>query len=147
MTEEEAREAIVTEALSWEGTPYHPHASIKGVGVDCAMFPAAVYHAVGLIPEIKPSYTSDWMMHRDEEKFLGFVTPHTVEIDQAEVKPGDFVIWRFGRTFSHSAIIIDYPVAIHAVIKGGAVVRADIDQDSDLSDRELRFYSLFGKTA
>jgi cell wall-associated NlpC family hydrolase len=138
------REAIVAEALSWEGTPYHPHAWIKGVGVDCAMLPAAVYHAVGLIPEIKPNYTQDWMLHRDEETFLGFVTPYATEIGVEDVKPGDFVIWKFGRTFSHSAIILDYPDIIHAVVKGSAVVRANMDLESDLIGRQRKFFTLFG---
>ena len=43
------RQSIVAEALSWEGTPYHHHGRIKGVGVDCAMILAEVYHAVGLL--------------------------------------------------------------------------------------------------
>ncbi len=145
MTEAEIRAAIVAEAISWESTPYAPRAMIKGVGVDCAMLPSAVYHAVGLIPEIMPSYTQDWMMHRDEELFLSYITPYAREIDEAEVGPGDLVIWRFGRTYSHSAIVIDLPVVLHAVVRGGAVVRGDIARDSDLTNRPRKFFSLFGK--
>lgn len=145
MTLEDAtRAAIVAEALSWEGTPYMPRAKVKGVGVDCAMLPAAVYAEVGLIPELTPEYPSDWMMHRDEERFLGFVTPHAREIEEHQALPGDMVIWRFGRTYSHSAIIIDAPVVLHAVIRGGAVVRADMNRESDLAERPRRFFTLFG---
>lgn len=145
MTEAETRAAIVAEALSWEGTPYVPRGMIKGVGVDCAMLPSAIYHAVGLIPELMPDYTQDWMMHRNEELFLSYVTPFAREIDEAELGPGDLVIWRFGRTYSHSAIVIEEPVVLHAVIRGGAVVRGDMMRDVDLIDRPRRFFSLFGK--
>ena len=37
MTEAETRAAIVAEAMSWIGTPYHSHARIKGVGVDLSL--------------------------------------------------------------------------------------------------------------
>lgn len=146
MTDETAmRAAIVAEALTWEGTPYLSHARIKGVGVDCAQLPAAVFEAVGLIEPVNPEYPADWMMHRDEERFLSFVLPQAREIDESEAMPGDMVIWRFGRTFSHSAIIIDLPVVLHAVVRGAAVVRGDISRDTDLLERPRRFFSLFGK--
>lgn len=140
----EARAAIVAEALSWEGTKYHAHARVKGVGVDCAQLPAAVYEAVGLAPHVAPNYSSDWMLHRDEELYLAHVLPHAREITREESGPGDLVMWKFGRTFSHSAIIIDLPVVIHAVLRGGAVIRADIDQDADLVSRPARFFTVLG---
>jgi cell wall-associated NlpC family hydrolase len=143
VTEAETRAAIVAEALSWEGTPYLSRARIKGVGVDCAMLPSAVYHAVGLIPDMQPDYPADWMLHRDEERFLSYVTPWAGEIDESEAGPGDMVIWKFGRTYSHSAIIIDLPVVLHAVVRGRAVVRGDMARDVDLIDRPKRFFSLF----
>lgn len=139
------RAAIVAEALTWEGTPYQSHARIKGVGVDCAMLPAEIYHAVGLAPKVSPEYPADWMLHRDEERFLSFVLPHAREIAADEALPGDLIIWRFGRTFSHSAIIIDLPVVLHAVMRGRAVVRGDVSRDVDLIDRPRRYFSLFGK--
>lgn len=145
MTEAQLRAAIVAEALTWEATPYLSHARIKGVGVDCANLPAAVYEAVGLIDPVNPSYTADWMMHRDEEKFLSFVLPQAVQIKPKAAQPGDLIVWRFGRTFSHSAIILDMPLVLHAAIKGGAVIRADVTRDVDLLDRECRYFSVFGK--
>jgi cell wall-associated NlpC family hydrolase len=143
--EDSLRASIVAEALSWEGTAYHPGARIKGVGCDCAQLPAATYIALGLIPDINPQYTQDWMMHRDEEKFLSFVTPYAREITRDEAGPGDFVIWKFGRTFSHSAIVIDLPEVIHAAIKGASVFRTNMDQDSDLAGRECKFFTVIAE--
>lgn len=143
MTEAETRAAIVAEALSWEATPYMPGAMIKGVGCDCAMLPNAIYSSLNLAPRQDISYTQDWMMHRDEELFLSFVLPHAREIDEADLQPGDLIIWKFGRTFSHSAIVIDYPTVLHAVIRGGAVIRADMTQDVDLIDRPRKCFSVF----
>jgi cell wall-associated NlpC family hydrolase len=146
MSKEEAvmRAAIVAEALSWERTPYHHRAKIKGVGVDCAMYPAAVFSAVGLIPDITPEYSPQWMLHRDEEQFLGWVREYAVEIEREQVGPGDFAIWKFGRCYSHGAIVIDLPEVIHAVIVGGGVIRANIDRDEELRSRPVKFFTLFG---
>jgi cell wall-associated NlpC family hydrolase len=143
VTEAEARAAIVAEALTWEGTPYHERARLKGIGVDCAMYPAAVYEAVGLAPHLEPDYSPQWMLHRDEEKFLDWVTPHAREIAREALGPGDFAIWKFGRVFSHGGIVIDPPVVIHAVVRAG-VIRGDMDRDIDLASRPVRFFTLFG---
>lgn len=145
MNEAQQRAAVVAEALTWEATPYQSHARIKGVGVDCANLPAAVFEAVGLIEAVHPSYSIDWMMHRDEEKFLSFVLPQAREIELAEVLPGDLIIWRYGRTFSHSAIVLDMPEVLHAANKGGAVIRADVTRESDFIGRECRYFSVFGR--
>lgn len=141
-----ARASVVREALTWECTPYHHRARVKGVGVDCAQFPAAVYEAVGLIPHVAPDYSPQWMLHRDEEQFLGWVTLYAREIDRAQAGPGDFAIWKYGRCFSHGAIIIDLPEVIHAVIVGGGVTRGNADRDEDLRSRPVRFFTLFPET-
>lgn len=137
------RSAIVAEALEFLGTPYHHNARIKGVGVDCAMLPCEVYASVGLIPHLEPEYSPQWMMHRDEEKYLEWVLPYVREIDRADLLPGDLVMWKFGRTYSHSAIVIDPPTVIHAMNRDGAVILSDIDRDADLLARPSRYFTLF----
>lgn len=137
------REEVVNEALTWEGTPYHHHGRIKGVGVDCAQLPAAVYEAVGLIPHVNPKYSEQWMMSRDEELYLSYVFPHAREITRDQIGPGDFVIWRWGRTFSHGAIVIEPPMVLHAVISAGSVVRANMDEEEELRRRPARFFTVF----
>ncbi|BCA57676.1 hydrolase [Sphingomonas sp. HMP6] len=143
MTRDPRRAAVVTEALSWELTPYHERARIKGVGVDCAQFPAAVYEAAGMIPHIEPDYNPQWMLHRDEEQYLGWVRTYAREIERAAVGPGDFAIWKFGRCFSHGAIVIALPEVIHAVIAGNGVLRGNADRDEELRSRAVKFFTLF----
>lgn len=134
---------IVAEALTWENTKYHHKARVKGVGVDCAQYPAAVFEAVGMIPYIAPEYSRDWMLHRDEEQFLGWIKQYAYEVERDQVGPGDLAIWKFGRCYSHSAIVIDLPEVIHAVILGGGVLRANIDRDEELRSRPVKFFSVF----
>lgn len=143
MGETELRAAIVAEAISWERTPYHHHARLKGVGVDCAQLPAAVFEAVGAIPHLEPEYSEQWMIHRDEELYLAEIRRWARDIEVADARPGDLIVWKFGRTYSHSAIVIEPPLVIHAVVKGGAVIRADIERDEDLRDRPRLAFSVF----
>jgi cell wall-associated NlpC family hydrolase len=137
------RADVVREALRWEGTPYHHRARLRGVGVDCAMLPAAVYEAVGLIPRVEPDYSPQWMLHRDEEQFLGWVTRFAREIPREAVGAGDLAIWKYGRCYSHSAIVIDMPEVLHAVIHGGGVLRGNADRDEELRSRPVKFFTLF----
>ena len=47
------RDAVVAEAKTWLGTPWRHMQRIKGVGVDCANLPAAVYEACGVIEHVE----------------------------------------------------------------------------------------------
>lgn len=146
MSEAEIRAAIVAEALSWERTPYISHARLKGVGVDCAQLPAAVFEAAGAIPHLEPSYSAQWMLHRDEELYLAEIRRFAREIDIGDIRPADLIVWRFGRTYSHSAIVIEPPIVLHAVLKGSAVIRADIGRDEDLKTRPRLAFSVFDES-
>src|SRR4051794_8469193 len=75
------RVAIVTEAETWLGTPFHHQGRVKGAGVDCAMLLAEVYHRCGFVPHIDPGhYPPDWHLHRDAERYLEKVMPYAHEI-------------------------------------------------------------------
>lgn len=142
MDKDAMRAAIVAEARSWERTPYHHHARVKGAGVDCAQLPAAVYEAVGLIPHIEPAYSPDWMFHQDAEAYLEWVLPYAREIAREDAGPGDLAVFRFGRSYSHSVIITGLPMGIHASGPARCVIPVDIDADADLSWRKRRFFSI-----
>lgn len=137
------RQAVVTEALTWVLTPYHHRARVKGAGVDCANMPAAVYEKVGLIPHINPEYSPQWYMHRDEEIFLKYVTPYSREITESELDIGDFVLFKFGRTYSHGSIYVGNNEIVHAYQPCGMVVLGDIKRDADLNSRDRRFFTMW----
>lgn len=135
-----ARATVVQEALSWVGTPYHPHGRLKGIGVDCAMLPAEVYTAAGVIPAIDVEhYPIDWHLHRDEERYLRYVEPYA-SLTSTPL-PGDLAVYRWGRCFAHGAIILQWPQIVHAVIDEG-VTRA-LGDVGRLAGREVRFYTLW----
>ncbi len=145
MTEAQGRAALVAEARSWLGTPWHHRARVKGVGVDCAQFVVGVYSGAGLVDPIETGeYPRDWHIHKDVERFLTSVLPFAREIDEGAVKPGDHVLCKIGRVFSHGFIVLDWPVGIHAAVNEGAVVLCDLDRDAGLISGLKRYFTYKG---
>lgn len=137
---EEARAAICAEARTWLGTPYHHMARVKGAGVDCLQILIGVYSAVGLIEAVDPGYyPNDWMLHRNEERYLAGVLQHATSTTTPQV--GDVALYRFGRTFSHAAILLGTNLAIHSFIGRG--VELTNPQQPPLAGRPALYYTLF----
>lgn len=140
------RDRVAAEGRSWLGTPYAHRQRLKGVGVDCAQLPLAVYAACGLIAEDAEvgAYAAQWHLHRGEELYLGHVERlGGREIAPAEASPGDLLLWRYGRTFSHGAILLNGGQVVHAV-RGQGVVLGDLRRDAELSERAVRLFTLPG---
>lgn len=130
MTLTEQQAAIVAEAESWLRTPYHHAADVKGVGVDCAMLPVRVFCAIGLVPHFDPRpYPHDWMLHRSEERYLGWVERFADKV--SEPLPGDLVLFRVGRCLAHGGIVVAPEIMIHADLHAGCVERCDISRWAD----------------
>ena len=99
-----ARAAVVAEARSWIGTPYHHAADVKGAGVDCAMLLVRVYADLGFVEPFDPRpYPPDWMLHRSEERYLGFLLARAGRVERPGL--GDVMLFRVGRCFAHGGIV------------------------------------------
>jgi NlpC/P60 family putative phage cell wall peptidase len=134
------RSAVIAEAATWLRTPYHHMGRLKGVGCDCLTLLAEVYGRVGAIPRIViPYYPPDWHLHRGVERYMDGLLNYAREIEAAG--PGDVALFRFGRCYSHGAIVTDWPRLIHAWHAGG-VMRSDATQPL-LAGRAVRFFSPF----
>jgi cell wall-associated NlpC family hydrolase len=150
------RRAVVAEALSWLGTPFHHEAGIKKVGVDCAYFLKAVFVKAGLIEDFAiPHYPPDWHMHRDYERYLSFVTERARPITESEAQPGDVVVFKVGRCFSHGAVVVAWPRIVHAWVVAG-VQEEDAATatwlnfvgertDEEGKPRQRKFFSYWGR--
>ena len=134
-----ARRAVAEEVQTWLGTPFHHQGRVKGAGVDCAMLLAEVYRRCGLVPQIDPGYyPPDWHLHRDAERYLDTLLPYAREL--AAPGPGDVAVFRFGRTYSHGAIVTAWPRLVHAYWLRG-VVRGDATLNP-LAGRPVRFFGV-----
>lgn len=153
---EQAQRALVRDfARGWLGTPYVHQAATRGSGVDCARILIEVYADAGLIERFIPSrYTPDWHLHRDEERYLNTIesfagpsvkeSPSIKSWKQENYKPltGDILVWRVGRTYSHSAIVTDWPRVVHASAPSRIVEEIEI-VPGPAYDRPVKVYTLW----
>jgi cell wall-associated NlpC family hydrolase len=136
-----SRGAVIAEALSWLGTPYHHMGRVKGAGADCLTLLAEVYEAAGVVPHIEPEhYPPDWHMHRDVERYVEGVLAYAREV-AGPPRPGDVAVFRFGRAFSHGAIVLAWPRLIHSFVRTG-VVYGDAEK-GPLRGRPVKFFDPF----
>ena len=127
-------------------------ARVKGHGVDCGQVIIAAHVEAGLTEDFDPGfYTMDWHLHRDEERYLGFVESHLERVDPDgsaaapraraswSPSPGSVVVFRIGRTFSHGGLVTRWPLIIHANVWDGCVVEASV-RGTVMEDRPMRTY-------
>jgi len=146
MTEQEQREAVVAEAHTWLNTPYRHMAAVKGSGVDCATILREVYGKVlpGCAGIVIDHYPPDWHLHRDDERYLDIVRKYASEVETP--KPGDIVVIRYGRAFSHGGIVVNWPLCIHAYVSARCVCLEDFQANKELDGRPMKFFSPWAKT-
>jgi len=146
MTRAELQAAVVAEALSWVGTPYHHCADIKGAGVDCAMLLVRVYATCGLIPaSVDPRpYAFDWHLHRGEEQFIGWLAQYAVEVPTlGPAQAADVQVWRYGRCFSHGGICLGDGRVVHALRREATVTIAQASS-AELASHPVKRFRLQG---
>lgn len=124
------REQLIAVAESWLSTPTFRYGnSVKGVSADCASWMWEVYRECGLIPpnDKLPIYLHDWWAHTSEERYKRIVLRYARQIVKAAAPnavvtpcPGDIGLTNAcgARLLSHGAIVVAWPVVIHATING-----------------------------
>lgn len=141
-----ARLAVVQEALSWLGTPYHIGARVKGAGVDCAQLPLAVFEAVGLIPHHEPEpYLPGWNQHRVDDRMIVTADRFFRRLGEDEApQPGDVALFTSGKCVSHVAISLEWPEVVHAHESAGTI-RDNVEQNRALKKRLYGVWSYWGR--
>lgn len=139
------RELVIREAISWLNTPFADCQRVRGAGVDCGQFIAAVFEDSGVATNILMGvYGPQWSLHHSEELYLdGLIRNGAHEIAESEARPGDIVVFKQGRAFSHGALIISWPRIIHAVKLMGGVVYSNVHEDRFLTRRDRKFFSFW----
>jgi cell wall-associated NlpC family hydrolase len=147
MTEQLQRAAVVQEAVSWLGTPFHFNACVKGSGVACGPFLIAAYAPyaleTGLALPVAPAFPRDWHFHTREDRFLNVVASFCRQV--VTPQRGDIALFRLGsadRPHSHGAIVMEWPRVIHAYWKGG-VQEANVEEDEMFKNAGMTFWSVW----
>ena len=141
------RKKVVAAALAWENTPYHHQANIQGVGVDCVMLLVEVYKSCRLIPaDFDPRpYARNWHLHRSDEMYLAGLERFGAPLrGRQRPLPGDIAMFQFGRCASHAALVLQWPLVLHAYADVGSVVQTDISKSTALTKRLRGFYRIKG---
>ena len=122
MTEAEGKK-VAEAALTWLGTPHVNGARVKGKGVDCGMLLMGSLEDAGLLErnsmEIAP-YSNEWHLHHSEEWFLSYVKSKCRKVRKP--RPGDFLLYQYGRCISHGAVYIGDGRVVHAVVRQGVIM-------------------------
>lgn len=111
------RQAIVSEARAWIGTPYQHQASLIDVGTDCLGLVRGVWRAViGPEPEKPPPYTPDWAETSGGDDLMDAARRWLVEIPIGAAREGDVLLFRMtlGAPAKHAAIVSADDRIIHA---------------------------------
>lgn len=112
------RQAIVSVARAWIGTPYHHQASVRGAGADCLGLVRGVFRDVtGFEAERAPAYTRDWGEAEGCETLLEAAGRHLAAVPVVERQPGDVLVFRLraGAIAKHMAILATPQTMIHAM--------------------------------
>jgi len=155
MTDEEQRQAVIKEALSWEGTRYHHMGRIKirrnengeivePGGIDCAQLVYMVFHNCGLTPEMPLyNYSPQEYLNRNDQKFLKEILGRAHETKTP--LPGDVVLFWQGRGFGHGGIVMPpgWPTIIHAHQAADKVMLDDGSQ-GQMQGRKKLFLTIWG---
>mgnify|MGYP000971004972 CR=1 FL=1 len=116
------QQRLKAELESWIGTPYHSGAKLKGVGVDCGMLLIGVYEGAGYLKpgECDPGYyPHEIHLHRAEETYLEWIRQYCDPVVKPEI--GDVAMFRFGKSSSHAAIVLEWPQVIHSYVRLGVI--------------------------
>jgi len=116
---ESERQRLLAIIESWLGTPFHAHAGIKSVGVDCVRLAAEIYKEAELLGDCQfPAYAIDAGQHRQDSMLLDWLgqSPHFELIEQGR-EVGDLFCFRFGRSAHHLGICTGGSKFIHALLR------------------------------
>jgi len=146
------RMLVIQCARSWIGTPFHHRARVKGSGVDCIQLIVAAYEEAGVLRDVEvPPYPPDFMLHQEAERYITGVVLHASEIplEGNYPAPGDVVLWKFGKCFSHGALVSSWPNVIHAYARR-PVLEENLEQakflthERDGSERPMKLFRYKG---
>lgn len=124
------RGEIVEEARTWIGTKWVHQACLKNVAADCIGLIRGVYeHITGQAVEVVIDYPATWHLFKAEERLYNEVKKHLEEIPIEEARPGDVLLFGFGKGPAHHAgIQATANTFIHSWADVGKVSETRLDE-------------------
>lgn len=116
------RNQVVYKAREYLGTPFHHIGRQKGLGVDCIGLVSGVAIELGITHHDLKAYSRQ----PDGETLLREFAKCLLPIPIEEAKPGDVLVFKFGRHPTHAGIKTDHGL-IHTYAMLGLVVEHNLD--------------------
>lgn len=140
------RAAVLEEARSWAGTPFHHNAAVKGAGCDCGSLMSAVFVGRSPIKDLPLGvYSSQWWVHFENEIIVnGMLERGFREITKEEIQPADVAVVKIARNYAHSCIISEWPKVLHMNPVTSSLSENNILTFPLLSMRPTRYFSAWG---
>lgn len=114
------RAQLIAEALSWQGTPYHHQAALKGIGADCIGVVRGSLAALGIAARGIPA---NYSRGPDPDALQAAVeaSDQLGEIAPAAAQPGDLLLFRVKRDPRHFALLVAADELLHSDVTAGVV--------------------------
>jgi cell wall-associated NlpC family hydrolase len=128
------RVALCAEALSWLDTPWRHRQCVKGVrgGTDCVRLLEGIAKAVGILDADwqPPLYTQQYHLHTGREMVQEvLVGLGAVAMPLCDRQPGDCLLFQFGRSCGHAALLMPHNRMLHALKAEKRVIQNTLTGD------------------
>jgi cell wall-associated NlpC family hydrolase len=124
------RNQLCLEAVKWIGTPFVPHAAVRGAGVDCVNLVGQILIACGHAKGFElPHYAMDGGKHNRTSQLCDYldgradfarINPQAAAAQlvvgpAALVQPGDVLCFTIGRSSHHVGMLVHGKTFVHAL--------------------------------
>lgn len=127
--------AIIEQARTWIGTPYHHQARLKGVGCDCLGLVVGVASELRLTDDAGKLLSSfdqtNYSTQPDGQLLTGKLQALLNEIPISQKAPGDLALFKIDGNPQHMGLLSDYEDGlgvIHSYVSSGKVVEHRLDK-------------------
>ncbi|HEV8523078.1 MAG TPA: NlpC/P60 family protein [Terriglobales bacterium] len=112
---------LLAAAQSWIGTPFRPHASIKGAGVDCVHLAFEIYRECRFhFTFDPPKYSMDGGRHLKMSKVIAWLEQSdSFDPVVGDTMPGDLLLFNMGRVDHHVGVKLEGTRFINAINRYG----------------------------
>lgn len=144
-TERDQRQHFIDAALTWVGTPYRQLGYTKGPkgAIDCSMLLVGALVEARIFKPFDPRpYSPNWFLSQSDEKYLAWLD--TIGAPTTNPQPGDIQVFKMGRCFAHSGIIVDDRYIVHAYSRERCCRKTERFWP-DLAKREAVFYDFWAR--
>jgi hypothetical protein len=134
------RASIVAAARSLIGTPYHAHGRVAGVGIDCPGVPVVACWISGASPR---SFDVDYYPMTPDGTMLDRCAEHMTRIPQADMRPGDVLVVRWGKEPHHMGIVGDRGAGLSLIHAENWRHKKVVEHRLCFTDNAMQFVAAF----